>query len=93
MPDHPDIDVEYEVLHDDGGTRCGLMAKGDVPGCAFKALCKRKEVRYDPGDTRRGTVRWVPARESETVERWLMPVEGDGDQRGAFEATYIDNRY
>lgn len=89
---NPPRSFEYEVLYDDSGTRCGLMAKGDVPGWAFEKLCKREDVKYDPGDTRRTKVRWVPAREDESVKQWLKPVRRDADPRGAFMATYIDHR-
>ena len=89
---NPPRTFEYEVLYDDSGTRCGLMAKGDVPGWAMEKLCKREDVGYDPGDTRTEKMRWVPAREEEKVKRWLKPVSPDADPRGAFTATYIDHR-
>jgi len=89
---NPPRSFEYEVLYDDSGTRCGLMAKGDVPGWAMETLCKQEGVRYDPGDTRTEKVRWVPSASGEDVKRWLMPVGRDEDERGAFLATYIDNR-
>jgi len=89
---NPSREFEYSVLHDAGGRRCGLMAKGDVPGWAMEKLCQREGVQYDPGDTRTEKVRWVPARRELGVSRWLKPVPEHGDDRGAFLATYIYNR-
>lgn len=84
--------VEYEVLHGAGGHRCGIVAKGDQSGRVMEALCQREGVAYDPGEARTGKVRWVPARSELKVNTWLLPVEDGGDVRGAFLATYIDNR-
>jgi hypothetical protein len=58
----------------------------------MEALCRREGVTHDPGRTRTGLVRWVPAREEQAVYQWLLPVENGADPRGAFLATYIDNR-
>jgi hypothetical protein len=41
----------------------------------MEALCRREGVTHDPGRTRTGLVRWVPARQEQSVERWLLPVE------------------
>lgn len=91
---HTNVDrhVEYEVLHDDGGHRCGIMVKGDQPGWMMEKLCHREGISYDPGEERTEKVRWVPARPEEKVGRWLKPVGRDADPRGAFLATYIDLR-
>jgi len=87
-----DTTVEYEVLHDSSGHRCGIVAKGNQSGRVMEKLCRHEDVTYDPGDTRTGRVRWVPARKEQAVERWLLPVENGAPQQGSFLATYIDNR-
>lgn len=85
-------DIEYEVLHDASGHRCGILVKGRHSNHVVWALCRREGVDFDPGEVRRGKVRWVPARPEQAVERWLLPVEDGADPRGAFTATYMDLR-